>query len=86
MKEALLLYVHCLTSFSKPYQVLLVALLKLVVGELLNASGLSSLDWESDSVTSQGRSYRERGCILRVSIFYQNWFNTWLGTTYVCRT
>jgi hypothetical protein len=54
---------------------------KLVIGELLNASGLHSLDWESDSVSSRGRSYRERGCILRVSIFYQNWFNTWLGTT-----
>lgn len=55
--------------------------MQLVLGELLNASGLYSLDWESDSVTSRGRTYRERGCILRVSIFYQNWFHTWLGTT-----
>jgi hypothetical protein len=54
---------------------------KLVIGELLNASGLHSLDWESDSESSRSRSYRERGCILSVSIFYQNWFNTWLGTT-----
>ena len=56
---------------------------QLILGELLNASGLNSLDSESDSVTSRGRSYRERGCILRVSIFYQNWFSTWLGITSV---
>lgn len=55
--------------------------LQLVLGELLNASGLYSLDWESDLVSSRGRTYRERGCILRVTIFYQNWFNAWLGTT-----
>lgn len=41
---------------------------------------MDSLDQESDAVNAQGRTIRERGSILRVTIHYQNWFSTWLGT------
>ena len=53
---------------------------KLPVQWLLEAAGMKGLDDVSDSVNAKGRSYRERGCVLRVSIFYQNWYNTWFGT------
>lgn len=53
---------------------------KLPVQWLLEAAGMKGLDEVSDSVNAKGRSYRERGCVLRVSIFYQNWYNTWYGT------
>ena len=46
----------------------------------MEAAGVDSLDQESDAVSAKGRTIRERGCILRVTIHYQNWFSTWLGT------
>lgn len=46
----------------------------------MEAAGVDSLEQESDAVNAQGRTIRERGCILRVTIHYQNWFSTWLGT------
>ena len=52
--------------------------------ELLVAAGVGSLDVASDTVNSKGRSFRERGVILRVTISYQNWFNTWIGARQVC--
>ena len=54
--------------------------LQVTVGELLRAAGVSSLEEESDTVNAKGRSFRERGLILRVTIFYQNWFSCWFGT------
>ena len=53
---------------------------KVTVQELLEASGTSGLDMPSDAINSRGRSLREKGCVLRVSIFYQNWYSTWFGT------
>ena len=41
---------------------------------------MKSLEEESDTVNAKGRSFRERGLILRVTIFYQNWFSCWFGT------
>lgn len=55
---------------------------KLPVQWLLEAAGVKSLDETSDSVNAKGQPYRKRGCVLRVSIFYQNWYDTWFGTRY----
>ena len=46
----------------------------------MEASGIGSLDEVTDAVDGRGRTYRQRGCILRVVIFYQNWYSTWIGT------
>lgn len=54
---------------------------KLPVQWLMEAAGMEGLDDVSDSVNANGRSFRERGCVLRVSIFYQNWYSTIFGTT-----
>lgn len=52
---------------------------RLTLEELLAAAGVGSLDQLSDVVDARGRSFRQRGCILRVTIYYQNWRSTWLG-------
>lgn len=53
---------------------------KISLQELLEAGGVVSLDQPSDSVNSKGKTIRERGMILQVTIYYQNWFKTWFGT------
>ena len=59
---------------------------KVSLQQLFSAAGVVSLDESSDAVSARGRSIRERGCVLRVTIFYENWYSTWLGTRYVCST
>lgn len=54
--------------------------LQVTLEELLRAAGVYSLEEETDIVNAKGRSFRERGCILRVIIHYQNWYSTWMGT------
>ena len=46
----------------------------------MEAAGLETLDLPSDAVKAKGRSFREQGLILKVTIFYQNWFTTRFGT------
>ena len=58
------------------------ACLQLTLQELLQAAGVGSLEKMSDIVDARGRSFRQRGCILRVNIFYHNWQDTWIGTRY----
>lgn len=53
---------------------------RLTLQELLLAAGVTSLDDPSDILDARGRSFRQRGCILRVTIFYQNWMSTWMGS------
>ena len=53
---------------------------KITLQEILQAGGVSSLDEKSDAVNAKGQTIRQRGAILRVSIHYQNWYNTWFGT------
>ena len=53
---------------------------KVSLQQLLTAAGVESLDEISDAVSARGRSFRERGCVLRVTIFYENWYCTWFGT------
>ena len=52
---------------------------RITLRELLLAAGVSSLDQPSDVLDARGRSFRQRGCILRVTIFYQNWMSVWMG-------
>ena len=47
------------------------------------AAGVDSLENITDSISGNGESFRRRGCVLRVSIRYDNWRRTWFGTTYV---
>lgn len=54
---------------------------KITLQEILQAGGVSSLDEKSDAVNAKGQTIRQRGAILRVSIHYQNWYNTWFGTS-----
>ena len=51
---------------------------RITLGELLEAAGVQTLDQPADGLDARGRSYRERGCILRVTIFYQNWMSRWV--------
>lgn len=53
---------------------------KITLQELLLAGGVAGLDVKSDAINAKGQNIRQRGAILRVSIYYQNWFNTWFGT------
>ena len=53
---------------------------KITLQELLEAGGVAGLDTPSDSVNAKGQTVRQRGIVLIVSIYYQNWFNTWFGT------
>ncbi len=53
---------------------------RLTLDDLLKASGLESLDETSDVLDARGRTFRQRGCILRVTVFYQNWMDAWVGT------
>ena len=55
-------------------------IVQLTLKELLLAAGVDSLEETSDIVDARGRSFRQRGCILRVNIFYQNWQDSWIGT------
>ncbi|KAL5496680.1 hypothetical protein EMCRGX_G013018 [Ephydatia muelleri] len=54
---------------------------KLSLIELLKAAGVESLEKPSDSISSNGRSFRKRGCVLQVNIFYHNWLSTWFHTS-----
>nr|ADV31315.1 P2X receptor [Pleurobrachia bachei] len=45
------------------------------------ASGLGSLDDTSDSPNGNGKSFRRKGCLLIVTLFYENTLSTWWGTT-----
>ena len=56
---------------------------RLTLRELMRAAGLESLDEISDVLDARGRSFRERGCVLRVTVFYQNWMDTWVGARWV---
>ena len=53
---------------------------KISLQEILEAGGVASLDLPSDSINSKGKTFRERGMVLQVTIYYQNWFDTWFGT------
>ena len=53
---------------------------KLNVSELLKAAGINTLDEKSDSLSGDGESYRMRGLILKVSIYYTNYEHYWFGT------
>eukprot|EP00800_Vazella_pourtalesii_P010017 TRINITY_DN25165_c0_g1_i1.p1 TRINITY_DN25165_c0_g1~~TRINITY_DN25165_c0_g1_i1.p1 ORF type:complete len:410 (+),score=65.43 TRINITY_DN25165_c0_g1_i1:48-1232(+) len=53
---------------------------KLKVSELLKAAGIDTLDQESDSLSGEGESFRMRGLILKVSIYYTNHEHKWFGT------
>ena len=53
---------------------------KLKVDELLMAAGIDTLDQVSDALSGQGESYRMRGLILKISIYYTNHEHTWFGT------
>ena len=53
---------------------------KLKVSELLKAAGIDTLDQLSDSLSGDGESYRMRGLILKVSIYYTNHEHKWFGT------
>jgi hypothetical protein len=53
---------------------------RVTIQGLLLAAGVQSLDEPSDILDARGRSFRQRGCILRVTIFYQNWMSMWIGT------
>ena len=53
---------------------------KITLQELLEAGGMSGLDEPSDALNAKGQSIRQRGVVIIVSIYYQNWFNTWFGT------
>ena len=52
---------------------------KMSLAELLKAAGVESLDAPSDAANARGRNFRERGCILQVTIFYNNWNFRWFG-------
>ena len=43
---------------------------------------MHDLDEQSDSISGKGASYRERGCVLRVVVSYENSRKTWIGTRY----
>ena len=53
---------------------------KLKVNELLKAAGIDTLDQKSDSLSGDSESYRMRGLILKVSIYYTNHEHKWFGT------
>eukprot|EP00117_Sycon_ciliatum_P014807 scpid69513/ scgid5034/ P2X receptor E len=54
---------------------------KISLKELLEAGGLEQgLDIMSDTPNAKGESYRNRGCVLRVSIVYENDRHLWFGT------
>ena len=44
---------------------------------------MRDLDEQSDSVSGKGATFRERGCVLRVVVSYDNTRKTWMGTRYV---
>ena len=44
---------------------------------------MHDLEEQSDSVSGKGASFRERGCVLRVVVSYDNTRKTWMGTRYV---
>ena len=72
-------YIHMyITPFS-----LTVVLLQVTVKELMGAAGLFDLEATSDAIGEGNESYRERGCVIRVSIAYDNWRKTLFGTQYV---
>ena len=56
---------------------------RLTLLDLLTAAGVQSLDQPSDDLDARGRSFRERGCVLRVTIYYQNWMSTLVGARLV---
>ena len=84
MRLTILLLNYEYSLYSYPYIIIHVYfnlfLMQINLQELLQAAGIESLDETSDVIDGRGRSFRQRGCILRVVIFYQNWFSTWLGT------
>jgi hypothetical protein len=53
---------------------------KVTVKELMGAAGLFDLEATSDAISAGNESYRERGCVIRVSIAYDNWRKTLIGT------
>lgn len=53
---------------------------KVTLYELLTAGGVVSLDDLSDAISAKGQTFRQRGIVLQVLIYYQNWYNTWWGT------
>ena len=53
---------------------------KLIISELLKAAGIETLDQKSDSLSGDGESYRMRGLILKVTIYYTNHEHYWFGT------
>ena len=53
---------------------------KITLGEFLSASGISSLDNSSDALNSNGRSLRENGVVLQVTIDYRNADSVFFGT------
>ncbi|KAI6659357.1 hypothetical protein LOD99_15028 [Oopsacas minuta] len=53
---------------------------KLKVSELLKAAGIDTLDQLSDSLSGDSESFRMRGLILKISIYYTNHEHKWFGT------
>ena len=43
---------------------------------------MRDLDEQSDSISAKGATFRERGCVLRVVVSYDNSRKTWIGTRY----
>lgn len=52
---------------------------KLKLSELINAAGIKSLDEHSDAIGITNESYRMRGLVIRISLYYSNHENTLFG-------
>jgi hypothetical protein len=53
---------------------------RLSLKEILAAGNIDTLDQPSTAISAKGKSIRERGLIVKITIHYQNWFFTWFGT------
>lgn len=54
---------------------------RLSLMDIIQASGLGSLDEISDSPNGNNKAFRRKGCLMIVNIFYQNMLSSMFGTT-----
>ncbi|XP_063677400.1 P2X receptor A-like isoform X2 [Bolinopsis microptera] len=54
---------------------------RLSLKDIIDASGMGSLDDISDSPNGNNKSFRRKGCLMLVTIFYHNILSSMLGTT-----
>ena len=54
---------------------------RLLLHDVITASGMGSLDAPSDSPNANNKAFRRKGCLLLVQIYYTNFEHAWFGTT-----